>query len=316
MAEKGNVALLASACAAIAGVSYGLAGTVSQLFVAQGLSVGNITVVQFVLSAIMLIVPVAVKYHDFPTPKETLKLFVVGLFQPAAAICYYSAISLLTVGQAVAMQFQYVWIAVVVQCIVERKAPKRVAIATSLLIVFGTVFGSGIADEIAAGSSGGLSVLGIGFGAACAVFYALFIYFNGVVAQETHPITRSFVISLSGVALSSLLYPSAYVGMVANLQAFVPCGIVMGCLTLLVPVMCLSFAGRHLDGGTVAMLTSLELPAAAFSGFLVLGDPLTGFVVFGIAVILVAVVLSSGAEEPSELPRPIGESGECLPPIN
>lgn len=293
---KKNLAILASICAAVAGLSYGLAGTVSQLFAAQGLSVGNITVVQFVASALILAIPVAVKFHDFPSVKDTLKLLVVGLFQPGAAICYYTAISLLTVGQAVAMQFQYVWIALVIQCVIERTAPKKVAVVSSLLIVVGTIFGSGIADELISGMAGGLSVLGIAIGGACAVCYAVFLYFNGVVATETHPITRSFIISLSGVALSTLLYPSTYADMIANPMAFAPCGVVMGCLTLLIPVMCLSFAGRHLDGGTVAMLTALELPAAAFSGLAILGDSLSCFVVMGILIILGAVVLSAKAE--------------------
>ncbi|HIS39911.1 MAG TPA: DMT family transporter [Candidatus Aphodovivens avistercoris] len=301
MAGKGgNAVLLASLAAAVAGASYGLAGTVSQLFAAQGLSVGNITVVQFVASAIILAVPVIVRYHDFPSAKDVLKLLVVGLFQPGSAICYYTAISMLTVGQAVAMQFQYVWIAVVIQCIVERVAPKKMAVASSLLIVFGTIFGSGIADEALTGAGGGLSLLGIAVGGACALCYAVFLYFNGRVATDAHPITRSFIISLSGVALSSVLYPGTYADMAASPLAFVPCGVVMGCLTLLVPVMCLSFAGRSLDGGTVAMLTALELPAAALSGFLVLGDALTGFIVFGIVVILGAVVLSSKADAPSD----------------
>lgn len=293
MAGKGNAVVVASICAAVAGISYGLAGTVSQLFAAQGLSVGNITVVQFIASAIILAVPVVIRYHDFPSAKDTVKLLIVGLFQPGSAICYYTAISMLTVGQAVAMQFQYVWIAVVIQCVVERVAPKKMAVISSLLIVFGTIFGSGIADEMMSGAGGGLNMLGIAVGGACAVCYAVFLYFNGRVATDTHPITRSFIISLSGVALSSILYPGTYADMAANPLAFIPCGVVMGCLTLLIPVMCLSFAGRQLDGGTVAMLTALELPAAAFSGFLVLGDALTGFVVFGIFVILGAVILSS-----------------------
>lgn len=302
---KGNVVLLASLAAAVAGISYGLAGTVSQLFAAQGLSVGNITVVQFVASAIILAVPVIIRYHDFPSAKDTVKLLVVGLFQPGSAICYYTAISMLTVGQAVAMQFQYVWIAVVIQCIVERVAPKKMAVISSLLIVFGTIFGSGIADEVMSGSGGGLSLLGLAVGGACAICYAVFIYFNGRVATDTHPITRSFIISLSGVVLSSILYPGTYADMVADPMAFIPCGVVMGCLTLLIPVMCLSFAGRQLDGGTVAMLTALELPAAAFSGFLVLGDALSGFVVFGILVILGAVVLSSKGDSS----KPSAEAG-------
>lgn len=307
---KGNVVLLASLAAAVAGISYGLAGTVSQLFAVQGLSVGNITVVQFVASAIILAVPVVIRYHDFPSAKDTVKLLVVGLFQPGSAICYYTAISMLTVGQAVAMQFQYVWIAVVIQCIVERVAPKKMAVISSLLIVFGTIFGSGIADEVMSGSGGGLSLLGLAVGGACAICYAVFIYFNGRVATDTHPITRSFIISLSGVALSSILYPGTYADMAADPMAFVPCGVVMGCLTLLVPVMCLSFAGRQLDGGTVAMLTALELPAAAFSGFLVLGDALSGFVVFGILVILGAVVLSSKGDSS----KPSSETGAAQAP--
>ena len=300
MGDRKGIAVVAAACAALAGLSYGCSGTVSQLFSAQGLSVGNITVVQFLLSALVLTVPVAVRHHDFPSAKETLKLLVVGLFQPGAAICYYSAISMLTVGQATAMQFQYVWMAVVIQCIVEKTAPKKVAVASSLLVVVGTIFGSGIVDELILGTSGGLSLAGLGFGTACALFYAIFLYFNGAVASETHPITRSFVISISGVIVSSLLYPSTYMDFMANPVAFVPCGIVMGCLTLIVPVMCLSFAARYLDGSKIALMTSLELPAAALSGFLVLGDSLSALVIAGIVVILAAVIISAKGGDVAE----------------
>lgn len=106
-----------------------------------------------------------------------------------------------------AIQFQYVWIVVVIAAIVDRKRPTKWVVLSSVLIIFGTLFASGMAGEVI--DNGGLLMNPVGLlvAACCAISYSLFIFLNGKVAVEHHPVTRSFFMMAGGVVLASVLCP-------------------------------------------------------------------------------------------------------------
>ena len=58
---------------------------------------------------------------------------------------------MLSVSAAVAIQFQYVLITVLFQAVFERKLPGKWTVLSAVLIVVGTFFGSGMADEALSG---------------------------------------------------------------------------------------------------------------------------------------------------------------------
>lgn len=280
---------LGLALALVAGCSYGVGGSVSQLAVGADFTVPQVVFAQFIAGTVILGILVVAKFHDSIPRSDALKLLVLGLVSAISSVCYYLAIDLLSVSAGVAMQFQYVWIVVVIQAIFERRLPHKWTVISAVLVIVGTVFGSGLADEIAAG---GLTMdpLGLFYALVCAVFYAIFIYFNGRVGVDYHPVTRSFLEVVGGLVLSVIVIVASG-GLVFDYVGAIPWGIVMGLLMSIIPVLAIISASSRISGGLVAILTSSELPMAVLSGFLILGQQITPFIVFGVVVILAAIVL-------------------------
>ena len=283
--------IIAMLLAFVAGASYGVAGAVSRLVAQQGFTVSQIVVAQTWSAVIMLGILVLVKFRPHMKAKEILQLMGVGCLLILSGYCYYTAISMLTVGTAVAIQFQYVWLVVVIAAIVDRKRPTKWVVLSSVLIVFGTLFASGMADEVI--DNGGLRMNPVGLlvAACCAMSYSLFIFLNGKVAVEHHPVTRSFFMMVGGVVLASALCPGFYLGE-CDVFAIIPGGIAMGLISSVVPCICLAASSSKLPGGLVAILTSSELPFAVLAGFLMFGEAVTPLVSFGVVLILCAIALS------------------------
>lgn len=283
--------LLPALAALVAGASFGVNGTFSQIVAAQGFTLQHIAVMQFICGAVILGIVALIKREPLPGGRDMLKLFAIGALQAASCLSYYLAIDNLSVGQAVAIQFQYVWIAVVIQNIAERTLPSKWVVISTVIIIAGTLLGSGLADEALAGELGGISLIGIAFAVACAFFYAFFIYFNGRFATEQPTVSRTFFVAIGAVIVTSLVSPDFYLGG-CDVTALAPWGLFMGVLATILPCSCLAIAGKHLPGGIVAILTSAELPAAVASGCLMLGEPISVLRVVGVVLILGSIVLS------------------------
>lgn len=276
--------------ALLAGTSYGIGGALSQIVASAGFSVMQVCFGQYVFAVIILGVLVVLKYQPGMSPKEIVQLIILGAASSISAFTYYLAIDMLSVSAAVAIQFQYVWIAVVFQIIFERKLPGKWTILSAALIVAGTFFGSGMADEILAGGLT-MSPLGLLCAAICAVFYALFIYMNGRIAVDHHPVPRTFFEVIGGMILVSLLMPLNG-GFTFNFITLAPWGILMGIVMSVIPVLFIVAASSRLSGGLVAILTSTELPMAVLAGALILGETTTPLIIGGVCIILTAIALA------------------------
>ncbi len=281
-----------------AGASYGLAGAVSRLVGAGGFTVSQIVVAQTLAAVLILGILVLVKYRpNGLRGVDAIKLIGVGVCSIASGYCYYTAIDMLSVGTAVAIQFQYVWIVVVIAAIANRARPNKWVVMATILIIFGTFFGSGMADEIIANGSLLMNPTGLLVAFACAVLYGLFIFLNGKVALEQPAVTRSFFMMLGGLILASALCPGFYLGE-CDVVALAPGGLVMGLVSSVIPCVCLAAASTKLPGGLVAILTSSELPTAVLAGALMFGEAVTPLVLFGVILILTSIVLSEADSHP------------------
>jgi drug/metabolite transporter (DMT)-like permease len=201
------------------------------------------------------------------------------------------------VGQAVAIQFQYVWMAAVLQHAVERSRPNIWIVISVFMILLGTVLGSGLADEWLGGSaSAGFNPMGVLLALFSATCYAVFIYLNGKVAPQVDAVNRSFFITASGIVVTLVCVPGVFGVQPAALVELLPAGLVMGLLMNVIPIVSLAVACKNLPGGVVAIFTSLELPAAVASGVLILGEGLTVLTITGVLLICASVAISQVPE--------------------
>lgn len=290
--------------ALLAGSAYGVGGAISQIVKAQGYEIAHIVVAQFVAAIVILGTLVALRYRPTMSRREAFYLVILGAISTISSYAYYIAIDLLTVGQAVALQFQYVWMTVIIQSIAERKLPGKMVVISALLIIFGTVFGSGFADELIAGGVK-MDPFGVFMALVCALFYAIMIFFNGKIAASHAPITRTFFMAVGGLIVSVVALPFMDAGS-CDVVGLIPGGIVMALVMTIIPVACIAAATSKLPGGIVAILTSSELPMAVVAGCLLLGEVATPLTTFGIIVILVSIALS----EMGNFGKPKKDAGE------
>ncbi|MGI6221131.1 MAG: EamA family transporter [Coriobacteriales bacterium] len=277
--------------ALIAGGAYGVGGAFSQIAKSHGLEIGHLVVMQCVAALIILAVLAAVKFGFKMPRKQMVQLFFLGMSNVFSSIAYFLAIDLISVGAAVAIQFQYVWIAVVFQSIFDRKAPKPMMVVAAVLIVVGALMASGLAEEIVSGSFQ-MDPMGLVAGICCAISYALFIALNNRIATEYHPVTRSFYLIAGAVVLALIVLPFMGAGPLPSPGVFVPWGFFMGAIMIVIPTLCIVAASNKLPGGLVAILTSAELPVAVLAGCLMLGEGVTPISVAGVIIICAAIVLS------------------------
>ena len=288
---KAGGKLVASIAALVAGLAYGLGGTFNKMVATTGFAVGHIAIEQFLIASIILAVVTLVAYRRVPALEVCLRLMGTGAFLGATTLFLYYAIAELSVGQAVAIQFQYVWITLAIQCVVERKRPNGWVVLCALVIIVGSLMGSGLADEIVAGGLNNVSVTGLLLAAACSVSYSCFLYLNSKIAVEEPPLMRTLFLALGGAVVASLAAPDFYTG-ACDVVALNPGGMLMALVAVVLPCVCLGLASRTLPGGLVAVLTADELPGAVFSGWLLLGEAITPLIIVGVVLICAGIVVS------------------------
>ena len=204
------------------------------------------------------------------------------------------------------MQFQYVWIAVLIQSVVERTRPGKWVVISTLAIIAGTLLGSGLVDEMLSSGSGlALDPLGFALAIGCAVVYGAYLYLNGRIAPRVPPVTRGFFIAVGGAIMAAAFAPGFFRGD-CDIVALLPGGIAMGLIMCVIPLACLSQAAKRLPGGIVAILTSTELPVAVLAGCLMLGEKATPLTILGVVIITASIVLS---EMDSLVRKKPGEDG-------
>ena len=215
---------------------------------------------------------------------------MLGALMSGSSVTYYLAIDSLTVGQGVASEFQYVWMAMIAQAIMDRKAPRFKTIILMFVLVAGSLLGSGLADELAGTGIVSVNPQGIEFGFASAAFYALFLVLNGLVAPTQPVVSRTFVMAAAGCVV--LLTFSCLRGLGTDmLAASALPGLVQGLCMVVGPLSLFGIAVRGISGEAAAVLAAVELPVAVITGAIVLGTPVSPFMVVGVVLICLGVSL-------------------------
>ena len=157
----------------------------------------------------------------------------------------------------------------------------------ALIIVFGTVFASGLyAADLSSCNPWGIAA-GLVAAVSCAAFMAL----SGHVQPECSQAQRGFLICGGAVVMSHLICPDFIVSGVL-VQGIAPLGLIAGACGFFLPVLLFSIGTPHLPTGLSTVLAASELPAGLFVAMLVLGSPIGPVEWAGVGIILAGVCVS------------------------
>lgn len=280
-----NRKLVDSVLVFAAGSSYGFIVPVIKSAADVGVYPATFLPMQYLVALVACLAVMAIRRVNPGRPRSFLPLALLGLFTGGTSICYYSAVTLLPSAAALTLLFQYVWISVLIECVHKRKLPSRSSVVAIVVVFAGTLFATGLFD----GTAKELDPVGVAFGAASAAFYALFLYFSGVLGTDQSTLVRTGMLALGGLLLTSLVSPSAYATAFWDPRAW-PYAIALAVMGILFPTSLINYASPRLSAGMVSIMASSELPVGILAAWLIVGDRPTPFVLFGAVLVLAGIL--------------------------
>ena len=270
----------------IAGSSYGFIVPVIKTANENGIFPSTVLPLQYLIALVASLILVLVRRIEWSSPKKLCEMAILGIFTGGTSICYYTAVTLLPSSAALTLLFQYVWISVLIECIHKRKLPTLSSVVSIAVILIGTVFATGLLD----GDAISLDPIGVAFGAASAVFYALFLYFSGIIGVGQPTALRAVMLAAGGVIATSIVSPGAYIAAVQTPQVW-PYSFALSILGIIFPTTVINYASPKLSAGMVSIMASSELPVGILAAWVLVADVPSPLVIFGSILVLLGIFL-------------------------
>lgn len=219
--------------------------------------------------------------------KLALKLMGLGALTCLTSILYCYAMSVLPAPVALTLLFQFTWLGLVWQTVMTRRPPRPLQVASALVIVFGTVFASGVYKTGITGYDPVALLCALGATVSCFLFVTL----SGKVEAPCSSEQRGVIVCAGSVVMSLTVCPDYVVSGVLA-QGILPFAVIAGFFGMLCPVLLFGMGSPHLPAGLSTVMAAAELPAGLFIAMIVLGEPLGVVEWLGVAIILAGVCLA------------------------
>lgn len=292
----------AALCVLGGGISFGLLASVVNVGLAHGFSVAEITGVQQLSGAIMvwLLAFFWRRHWQKIDLRTVLALMAVGALSGLTGFFYYNAMAHSSVSTGIVLLFQFTWIGVLLEWLIEKRKPRPLTYFLLLLLIVGTVLAANLSGE----APKSFSWAGFGYGLLSAFTFAFYLFFSGKTAPRLSPWQRSPIMVTGSCLLILFLFPPVYLT-AENLAAGLGwVGIASGLLGAVIPPICLAAGTPHLKPGTVTILSSVELPTAVLGAWLIIHETVLPKQWLGIVLILAAIALHEKAEIGERIRQP------------
>lgn len=272
----------------LAGSSYGFIVPVIKGANEVGIFPHSFLTMQYMVAVIICVAICVVRGIRPKSFASAGKMALLGLCTGATSICYYTAVTFLPSAVALTLLFQYVWVSVLIECIVERHLPSRSTVIAIVIVLIGTLFGAGLFD----GSLETLNPIGVAFGAGSAIAYALYLYLAGRIGTEEPTAVRTGMLAVGGIVITSIVNPDFYATQLFDASLW-PIGIILSILGILFPTSLINYASPKLTPGMVSIMASSELPVGILAAWWLVADTPTPLVLFGAFLVLFGIFVKA-----------------------
>ena len=286
-----NKILKGSILVALGASSYGMLATFVKMAYTEGFTTAEVTLSQFSLGFLgLLILTLFSKKTVVDNPpdsnsKSILKLLTAGISMGLTSICYYKSVQYLPVSVGIVLLMQTVWMGVILEIILHRKAPGWRKIIAVVIILFGTVLATNLLKE-----SIEINWIGIGWGLLAAVSYTASVYASNSVSLHLPSLKRSLFLILGGLLTISIIF-HASINPQFSFDIFLRWGLFLSLFGTILPPL-LFTKGMPLTGmGLGAIIAAVEIPVSVMMAHVILGEIVNPAQWTGIVLILFAVVL-------------------------
>jgi drug/metabolite transporter (DMT)-like permease len=286
-----NKILKGSILVALGASSYGMLATFVKMAYTEGFTTAEVTLSQFSLGFLGLLLltlfskKTAVADPPVSNSKSILKLLTAGISMGLTSICYYKSVQYLPVSVGIVLLMQTVWMGVILEIILHRKAPGWRKIIAVVIILFGTVLATNLLKESIA-----VNWIGIGWGLLAAVSYTASVYASNSVSLHLPSLKRSLFLILGGLITISVIF-HASINQNFSFDIFLRWGLFLSLFGTILPPL-LFTKGMPLTGmGLGAIIAAVEIPDSVMMAHVILGEVVNPAQWTGIALILFSVVL-------------------------
>jgi drug/metabolite transporter (DMT)-like permease len=270
--------------------SYGILSTFVKLGYSQGFTPAEITGSQVLFGCIIMWICSAAQFRKITDMTWPIigKLLLSGTFTGLTGYFYYLSLQTLDASLAILLLFQFTWIGMLLDALLEKRGPSRYQWIGMAVIMTGTIMASGMSSL----SLDQLSVNGILLALLAACCYTLFICFSGRVATQFPALTRSAWMITGAAMIVLTLMPPQFLWNGALEQGLWKWGILLSLFGMVVPPYLFAKGAPLLTTSLSAVLGSVELPVVIVCSALLLHEGTSIFQWIGIAMIIAGIVVS------------------------
>lgn len=265
--------------------SYGSLSTIIKLGMNDGFRMQQLVGSQYFFGWCMLLLLVLLFSRKKLGLKLALSLLGAGITISLTGIFYGYAVEELPASIAIVLLFQFTWIGVVLEAIVDRKFPSREKCISMIILLIGTVLAGGILEP----TVGGITAKGVIFGLMSAVSFAFYIFVSGRVATQVPAVNKSLYMTTSAMIIILIVFSPSFIYDGAIAEGLWKFGLPLGLLGIVIPVLFFSIGVPKLGSGLGAILGAAELPAAVVASVLILHEEVSVLRWVGIIVVLLGI---------------------------
>jgi drug/metabolite transporter (DMT)-like permease len=280
---------------ALGATSYGMLATFVKLAYKEGFTTAEVTSSQFIYGIIgVLFINLfqRIKNKNSATKansKNILHLMIAGTSMGMTSVFYYLAVKYIPVSIGIVLLMQTVWMGVLLEWFLDKKAPSLQKTLAVLVIIIGT----GLAINILKIDFNDTTIdwtKGLFWGLLAAASFTTTMFTANKVALGISSAQRSLFMLLGGaiIVFSFGLFTQTTE---FNFEIFTKWGIVLALFGTIIPPMLLN-AGFPLTGiGLGSIVSSLELPVSVLMAYFLLNEELQLIQWIGILLIIIAIVI-------------------------
>ncbi len=284
----------------IAGISWGFTGIFARYFQNMGVDSASVTAIRIVSAAICL--TLTLFFYDrslFRIKFRDIWIFLcTGLVSLLVqTLLYFKCMHLTSIAVAAVLLYTAPMFVILLSALIFKEKLTAVKCVSVIIAVVGCGFVTGIF-----GAPQSVNVTGILFGLGAGLGYASYSIFSRFAINRGYrslTITLyTFLLSLLGIVPMLLIMKS---DISVTLSAFRTGGTLavlmalgMGIIGAALPYMLYTMGLEGTEGGKASVTASVEPVAAAILGLIFYGEKLSPLVIFGMALVIFAIVLTSG----------------------
>ena len=280
---------------ALGATSYGMLATFVKLAYQEDFTTAEVTTSQFIYGIIgILLINLFQKIKNKKTAlkassKNIFQLMLAGTSLGMTSIFYYLAVKYIPVSIGIVMLMQTVWMGVLLEWFLDKKAPSLQKIVSVFIVLIGTALAINI-FKIDFNDDTINWPLGLMFGLLAATSFTTTMFTANKVALEISSAQRSLYMLLGGAVI---VFTFGIITQVTpfNFEIFAKWGIILALFGTIIPPMLLNAGFPQTGIGLGSIVSSLELPVSVMMAFVLLNEQVLFIQWFGIVLIILAIVI-------------------------